>query len=218
MRAFAPVLLLPGCGGCQRGSSPGRSSGASTPEGRVLSRDTGHNRPYGDNPYLGYDDLASSPLFPTQNSDDDRLAPKERVVFIERGGDAVVIPYSTLERRPTLEVVGGGERLRVRWRPGVASALDSSEIAEGRSVGAAEVRAKGRLVPFEEPFSFAVAVFRPDVRIVRYSPRPHRSSSSRTCIRARWMRLFAAATESSSTSATSWLERPTRSRSTSGAR
>ncbi|MFN2467973.1 MAG: DUF3179 domain-containing protein, partial [Gaiellaceae bacterium] len=137
------------------------------PDGSVLSRDTGHSRPYGENPYQGYDDVGSSPIFPTENSDDDRLAPKERVVFVERRGDAVAIPYSTLERKRALTVVVGGDRLLVRWRPGVASPLDSSGIAEGRAVGAAEVRQNGRLVPFDEPFWFAVAAFRPEVRIVR---------------------------------------------------
>ena len=137
------------------------------PGGRVLSRDTGHSRPYGENPYQGYDDVASSPLFPTKNSDDDRLAAKERVVFVERRGDAVAIPYSTLERKRALTIVVGGERLLVRWRPGVTSPLDSIGIADGRPVGAAEVRHNGRLVPFDEPFWFAVAAFRPDVRIIR---------------------------------------------------
>jgi hypothetical protein len=136
-------------------------------DGRVLSRDTGHSRPYGQNPYPGYDDAASPPLFHAKNSDDDRLLPKERVVFVERGGDAVAVPFPVLERRRTISVVVGGHRLAVRWRPEVASALDADSVAGGRSVGTAEVREHGRLVPFNEPFWFAVAAFRPGVRIIR---------------------------------------------------
>jgi hypothetical protein len=40
---------------------------------------------YGANPYAGYDSIDSSPIFQTKNADDERLPPKERVVFIERG-------------------------------------------------------------------------------------------------------------------------------------
>jgi hypothetical protein len=135
--------------------------------GRVLSRDTGHGRPYGENPYRGYDDAASPPFFPVEHADDDRLPPKERVVFVDRDGEAVAVPFSVLARRHVMRVVVGEHRLLVRWRPDVASALDSERIAEGRAVGAAEVRENGNLVPFEEPFWFAVAAFRPEVRVVR---------------------------------------------------
>jgi hypothetical protein len=137
------------------------------PNALVLSRKTGHNRPYGANPYEGYDDIDSSPIFPVANEDDKRLPPKERVVFIERGDDAVVVPYSVLERRRAVRVMVGDERLVVRFRPGTVSALDTADIAEGREIGAAEVLRDGRLVEFEEPFWFVVAAFRPDARIVR---------------------------------------------------
>jgi hypothetical protein len=137
------------------------------PDGRVLSRDTGHARPYGENPYVGYDSVDSSPFFPVENAEDDRLPPKERVVYIERGGEAVIVPFSVLEERRVVTVEVGGDELTVRWRPGVSSSLDAEAIAEGRDVGAAEVLADGRLVPFDQPFWFAVAAFRPDARIVR---------------------------------------------------
>jgi hypothetical protein len=137
------------------------------PHAKVLSRETGYARDYGENPYTGYDDIDSPPFVATSNSGDDRLPPKERVVFIERGGDAVVIPFSVISRRKELRVEVGGQRLAVSWRPGVASSLDTGSVAAGRDVGTAEVRKGGRLVAFDEPFWFAVAAFRPDVRIVR---------------------------------------------------
>jgi hypothetical protein len=137
------------------------------PRGKVLSRDTGHSRRYGENPYSGYDDVDSPPFFPTKNADDKRLPPKERVVFIERGADAVAVPFSTLQRRKRIRVEVGGRSLVVRWRTGVASSLDAGNVADGRDVGAAEVREGERLVAFDEPFWFAVAAFRPNVRIVR---------------------------------------------------
>jgi hypothetical protein len=137
------------------------------PKGKVLSRDTGHARRYGENPYTGYDDVDSPPFFPTKNSGDKRLPPKERVVFIERGADAVAVPFSTLQRRKRVRVEVGGRSLVARWRAGVASSLDAGSVADGRDVGAAEVREGERLVAFDEPFWFAVAAFRPNVRIVR---------------------------------------------------
>ena len=135
--------------------------------GRVLSPETGFSRPYGENPYVGYDSVDSSPIFPTRNADDERLPPMERVAFIERGDEAAVVPFSTLREKKVVRVEVGGSKLLVRWRPGVASSLDEAEIAAGRDTGAAEVREGGRLVSFDQPFWFAVAAFRPDVRIVR---------------------------------------------------
>ncbi len=137
------------------------------PTARVLSRETGHSRDYGQNPYAGYDDVNTPPFFAAANDDDRRLPPKERVVYVERGKDAVVVPFSVLERRRELEIEVGGERLVVRWKKGVASALDSGAIEEGRDTGAAEVLSGGELVAFDQPFWFAVAAFRPDARIVR---------------------------------------------------
>jgi hypothetical protein len=137
------------------------------PGGEVLSTETGHDRPYGENPYVGYDDVDSGPFVRTRNADDDRLPPKERVVFIERDDAAVAVPYSTLRERRVVRVELAGRRLVVRWRAGVASPLDEASVPGGRDVGAAEVLEGGRLVPFDEPFWFAVAAFRPDVRIVR---------------------------------------------------
>jgi hypothetical protein len=137
------------------------------PAGLVLSRETGYERAYGQNPYGGYDDIDTPPFFATANADDDRLPAKERVVFVERGEDAVAVPFSVLQERKALRVEVGGHRLVVRWRAGIASALDDWNVAGGRDVGSAEVLENGRLVPFDQPFWFAVAAFRPNVRIIR---------------------------------------------------
>jgi hypothetical protein len=139
------------------------------PGGEVLSRETGFNKAYGANPYRGYDDVDSPPFFPAMNEDDDRLAPKERVVYIDRSGEAVAVPFSALEKAGTIEIEVGGERLEVVWVPGVRSALDETNFKNARTVGSADVRssATGASVPFDQPFWFAVAAFRPDVKIVR---------------------------------------------------
>jgi hypothetical protein len=137
------------------------------PHGLVLTRDTGFSRPYGQNPYGGYDDASRPPFFPAAHGNDRRLQPKDRVVFLERGRDAAVVPFSVLQRKRFVRVTVGGHRLVVRWRGGVASALDSGLIPRGRDVGAASVTEDGKPVVFDEPFWFAVAAFRPHVRIVR---------------------------------------------------
>jgi hypothetical protein len=137
------------------------------PDGKVLSRNTGSERAYGRNPYPGYDDVDSPPIFSTPNARDRRLPAKERVVFIERGDDTIAVPFSVLAKRKLIRVEAGGEQLDVRWLPGVRSALDDGEIASSRTVGSAEVLAAGSPVAFDQPFWFAVAAFRPDTRIVR---------------------------------------------------
>jgi hypothetical protein len=136
------------------------------PDGEVLSQDTGFERDYGRNPYEGYDDVDSSPLFPV-GREDDRLPPKARVVFLERGDEAVVVPFTVLAERKRVEVELGGESVVVEWVPGVRSPLDSPFVAGGREVGSATVTsaATGEPVPFDQPFWFAVAAFRPDARI-----------------------------------------------------
>lgn len=150
------------------------------PDAEVLSRDTGFPRDYGRNPYAGYDDVDTGPFFPAEGADDERLLPKERVVFIELGDDAVAVPFSVLEDEKTMRVEVGGEPLELRWVPGVGSALDSTDIGGGREVGSAEVRSltSGEPVPFDQPFWFAVASFRPDIRIIgaREGQRPSSSS------------------------------------------
>jgi hypothetical protein len=137
------------------------------PAGEVLSRETGFSRSYGSNPYEGYDDVDSGPFFPVEG-EDDRLSPKERVVFLERGDEAVAVPFAVLRERGRVEVEIGGETFVVEWVPGVRSALDSAAIAEGREVGSAKVTstARGEAVAFDQPFWFAVAAFRPHVRLI----------------------------------------------------
>ncbi len=139
------------------------------PKGEVLSRDTGFSRSYGVNPYAGYDSVDSPPFFPSANRDDYLLPPKERVVFIERDGEQVVVPFSALAKANEIEVEVGGEELVVTWKPGTRSALSSGVIATGRDVGTAAVRSRetGELVVFDLPFWFAVAAFAPNAEIVR---------------------------------------------------
>ncbi len=133
------------------------------PAGLALTRETGFSRPYGQNPYTRYDDASSPPFFPVKGAGDRRLPPKERVVFVQRGRDAVAVPFSVLARKRVVRIAVGGHHLVVRFTGKASSALDTTAIPEGRAVGTAVVLEQGRLVPFSEPFWFAVAAFRPRV-------------------------------------------------------
>lgn len=110
------------------------------PSGRILSRETGYERPYGHNPYVGYDDPAGSPFpdfFP--GPADQRLPAMERVVALDVGGRSLAFPFSTLRRRRVVNDQVGTVPLVVLWGPGSASAVDAEEIARGRDVGSAGV-------------------------------------------------------------------------------
>jgi hypothetical protein len=109
------------------------------PSGRVLSRDTGHDRPYGRNPYEGYD-TGDGPIRSFFRGDaDNRLPPMERVAAVTIGDRSVAYPFSDLGERRVVNDDLGGEAVVVFWTPGTASALDRSEIAEGRDVGSSGV-------------------------------------------------------------------------------
>ena len=122
-------------------------------QGEVLSRETGHNRPYGENPYQRYDDPGGSPwkrFF--QPVPDDRLPAMERVVAITLGGETRAYPFTALEEKRVVNDEVDETPLAVFWAPGMASSVDSRRIAEGRDVGASGVfsrRVGSRTLTFE---------------------------------------------------------------------
>jgi len=111
------------------------------PNGIVLSRDTGHDRRYGDNPYPGYDDVDKAP-FLYSGEVDGRLAAVERVLGVTAGRHVVAFPYFRLEEIAQGDVSVaqaqvGGTPVVVFWKKGTVSALDAGEIVASRDVGAA---------------------------------------------------------------------------------
>ena len=109
----------------------------SWPDGQVLSRDTGHNRPYGENPYSGYDSSASPFLFNGETGGP--LPQMERVVTLGGEEDPVAYPLSLLTKKRVIADEVAGEPIVVLWSPGTASALDTSDIPQGKDVGATGV-------------------------------------------------------------------------------
>ncbi|HKJ77239.1 MAG TPA: DUF3179 domain-containing protein [Gammaproteobacteria bacterium] len=121
------------------------------PDGEVLSRDTGYDRPYGRNPYRGYDRISDKP-FLLQGSPDPRLPAMARVLGVERGDAIRVYPLSVLEERPVINDDVGDRPIVVLGRKGMLSALDAERIAESREVAAAAAylrRHDGRVLTFE---------------------------------------------------------------------
>jgi hypothetical protein len=113
-------------------------------------------RPYGSNPYVGYD---SSPQpFLYRGPLPDVIAPLARVV---RVGDEA---WSLALLRARGEVVSGD--LRLTWRPGQASALDAGTIAEGTDVGNVVVERRTadgwRDAVYAVDFAFAFRAFYPE--------------------------------------------------------
>ena len=108
------------------------------PDADVLSKETGHNREYGRNPYYGYDRVDQSP-FLFQGEPDGRLLPMERVAALMLDGRPVAFPFMALEREPVVNYSLDGRDIVVLYQPGTASALDQTRIVESRDVGATGV-------------------------------------------------------------------------------
>jgi hypothetical protein len=126
------------------------------PEGKVLSRDTGHSRNYGENPYPGYDDVDSQP-FLFSGETDGRLAAVERVLGVRVEGAVVAYPYFRLEENSKENATAvndkvGGEPVVVMWKRGTTSALDKTDISGSKDVGAAVAFSRsleGKVLEFE---------------------------------------------------------------------
>lgn len=106
----------------------------SAPDGRILNRDTGMSRPYGQNPYPGYDDINSSP-FLFKGSTDSRLKPMERVLGVSIADQHKIYPFSSLENKPIVEDRVGDMEILVVNSGQLLSALDQREIRESKMVG-----------------------------------------------------------------------------------
>lgn len=122
------------------------------PDARVLSRSTGHDREYVTNPYVGYDDQDSEPLFALPNDPDTRLPLKARVVGVGEGKDAVAVSRDLLADRGVQQVEVGSNRVVLWHAPGQVSALDTQQIPDGAEIGSVAAflaDTPGRALDFE---------------------------------------------------------------------
>ncbi len=123
---------------------------SASPRGQVLSRETGFVRPYGRNPYAGYDRADQSPFLFT-GKPDGRLPPMERVLAITGRGRDRIYPLTLLEKHPVTEQELDGVPYAVFAKAGMSSPLDRAEIELGREIPAAvayDRRLDGRVLQF----------------------------------------------------------------------
>jgi hypothetical protein len=112
---------------------------AAHPDGRVLSRDTGYDRVYGQNPYRGYDDVNQSPFLYSGPPTPGVLRPMARVLIVVLDGEAAAYPFDALKKVHVVNDTVGKTDVVVLWTSGTSSPLDTDTIAGGRDVGAAAV-------------------------------------------------------------------------------
>jgi hypothetical protein len=120
------------------------------PQGAVLSRDTGFDRAYGKNPYVGYDAPGERP-FLYRGRVDPRLRPLERVETVSVGTDTAVVRFDALRRHLVSAFTVGGLPAVVLFDPTVSSPLDARATRDSRIVGAAAAfdrRLDGRTFAF----------------------------------------------------------------------
>jgi len=106
------------------------------PEGQVLSRDTGISRPYGQNPYRGYDHIDNNP-FLYHGELDPRLPAMERVLSIPAGDGNQLVPVTPLSEQPVINITVNETPVVVLAATTANSALDQAVIAESRAIPAA---------------------------------------------------------------------------------
>jgi hypothetical protein len=117
------------------------------PDGQVLSRETGHDRPYGRNPYRGYDAIDNRP-FLFDDPTDPRLPAMERVLAVSLGDVDRLYPFALFRDRPLIHDTVAGTPVIVMARHGTLSALDREAIAASRPIHSANAfdRRVGRRV------------------------------------------------------------------------
>lgn len=103
------------------------------PQGKVLSRETGHQRPYGRNPYVGYDDVENKPFLLTK-AVDGRLPPMERVLSITIDEETRLYPFSLLEEQSVLIDHLNNKEFVIFNTGQVNSALDQARISDSKSI------------------------------------------------------------------------------------
>jgi hypothetical protein len=103
------------------------------PQGVVLTRMTGVSRPYGQNPYQGYDQTANPFLF--TGTLDPRLPATAHVLAGFIGGQGVAYPFDVLRELQVINDIVEDVPLVAFWQGGAASALGDAQIDRGADIG-----------------------------------------------------------------------------------
>jgi hypothetical protein len=122
------------------------------PHGDALAQQTGFERPYGLNPYFGYD-TSSRPFGYNGDRLDSRLPAMERVLAIQADARILAAPYSLLCHRPVINARLGSVPVAIFYQQAVLSPLDGTVIDSSRDAGTAvayDRRLGGRTLTFAE--------------------------------------------------------------------
>lgn len=107
------------------------------PDGLVMSRETGASRGYGVNPYNGLDDNANGVIGLFNGQYDPRLPDRSRVLAVNIDDTFIAYPFGVLRDEIVINDTISTSDVVAFWQPGVASALDTRIIDEGRDIGTA---------------------------------------------------------------------------------
>ena len=103
------------------------------PMGLVLSDETGYSRPYGSNPYRGYDQVGNFP-FLFNGEIDERLPAMERVLFVRHGEQQRLYPFSLISELNVINDELDDLKIVIFGKQGTLSALDAEKIKESRKI------------------------------------------------------------------------------------
>jgi len=121
------------------------------PTGLVLSNETGYSRPYGRNPYKGYDRVGGSP-FLFKGKTDKRLPAMERVLFVRHDKQYRLYPFGLVKELSVINDELGNLKIAIFGKHGTLSALDAEQIKKSKkiiSVTAWSRRIDGKTLSFE---------------------------------------------------------------------
>lgn len=134
---------------------------AAHPDAMVLDDPSDFFRPYGMNPYTGYDTLSQPFLY--SGPFPEGIPPLQRVVLVRDGDEVFAVSVAKLADEGSYT---RGD-LELSWVSGQASALDTSDISQGRDVGNVSVMRGDEPVVHDVTFAFVVHAFEPDLEIIQ---------------------------------------------------
>ena len=100
----------------------------------VLGRDTGHKRPYGTNPYEGYEPRGRM-IFPVSYKKSRSIKPLERLLAFRSQGRAKAFIVRQLRESPVQNGGNGAGSFVVFYEPQMRTPLGARRISESRRVG-----------------------------------------------------------------------------------
>lgn len=110
----------------------------SFPKGLIVSRDTGFDRDYGRNPYVGYDEIGKPP-FLFRGKTDKRLPPKEKIIVVEIEKQSKAYPHKITRKVRVINDKIKSQNIVIFHNDGANSALDAGSIKESKDIGATGV-------------------------------------------------------------------------------